>query len=361
MNPDSYLDLIEQRTEIDTRFTTIQRLGVGGGNGHFSLLFRAYDTRTGKPVALKVMDPNCREPYRLACFEREEALLRELRGQPDIVEWIAERSVFTETLSGTGNSTIPIVFSYYASELARESLADALARESWSAERKLKAFRAMCRSVQRIHRWGIVHRDLKPDNFLLMFDKSIKLSDFGTARRLGEKNIQEYYGPPGDLRYSAPEILAGLHEADARTALASDLFSLGAILFQLFTGLPLGLFIYDDDFMTAFPAHMFSVPTNQRRQVFDGIVEDLVNAHPLPGIRESGGEIPRCIEQRVEELYRLLTGLDYRVRAHDFGRVFRLLEMCFACLRYEVTVERRRRWRAGGGAKVALQQGGISD
>jgi serine/threonine protein kinase len=65
--------------------------------------------------------------------------------------------------------------------------------------------------VRRPHRRGYAHRDLKPANFLVMSDGSVRLSDFGTAKKLTDASpalSASYIYPPGDLTYAAPEILA---------------------------------------------------------------------------------------------------------------------------------------------------------
>ena len=94
----------------------------------------------------------------------------------------------------------------------------------------------MCKAVQRIHKAKIVHRDIKPGNFLVMRDGTIRLSDFGTARLIEDSSkpiLDDYAGwPPGDIRYTAPEIISSLHDVTPHFAFKGDIFSLGATLFE---------------------------------------------------------------------------------------------------------------------------------
>ncbi len=335
----SLVAIIEGRHDIDGRFVDMRRIGALGGNGYFSLLFSATDTRTGKRVALKVLNPECRETYRIDSFEREEKILQTLSGQPDIIEWVAPRSHFVEMLTHPVLSIpVPLNFQYYAVELAQESLDAVLAEGRWGPEPRLVAFRAMCRAVQRLHRRHIAHRDLKPDNFLITREKEIKVSDFGTARRLDGTDdalLAHYAGPPGDLRYTAPEMLAGLHNEDAHIALRADIFSLGAILFELFAGTQLTLLIYDGAFEEDLIRIMGAVPRGRRVETYNHFVADLAAARPLPSVAVTGESVPSCIRDRLDGLYQAMSALDYRARLRSFESIFRQINMCLIILRHE--------------------------
>jgi tetratricopeptide (TPR) repeat protein len=94
----------------------------------------------------------------------------------------------------------------------------------------------VAQAVQAAHDQGILHRDLKPSNILLTADGTPKLTDFGLAKRLEDDNGQtrtgEIVGTPG---YMAPEQAAGKVR---QLGPATDIYALGAILYQLLTGRP---------------------------------------------------------------------------------------------------------------------------
>jgi serine/threonine-protein kinase len=81
-----------------------------------------------------------------------------------------------------------------------------------------------------IHRHGVVHRDLKPENVLVDGDGQLKLADFGIARGL-EARITEAGGVIGTVQYASPEQARG-----QVVGWASDLYSIGVILYELLTG-----------------------------------------------------------------------------------------------------------------------------
>lgn len=343
----SLLQMVEGRQDIDGRFIDIQRLSATGGNGYFSLLFSATDNTTGQRVALKVLHPGCTDPYRIASFEREEDILRSLAGQRDIITWVAPRSQFVEMFNHQALPiSLPVPMQYYAVELARESVGAVLAADRWTPEHRLLAFRAMCRALQRIHKQSIAHRDLKPDNFLVLPDRTIKLADFGTARRLdatGQALQARYHAPPGDMRYTAPEMIAGLHTEDPQLAYGADIFALGAILFELCAGTQLTLQIYDRRFEQDLMHVMTVMQSGRRIDIYNQFVSSIVAARPLPSVAAFGTPVPPCIRTHVNTLYRSMAALDYRSRIRSFQRIFRQIDICLVILRNE---QKYQRWQA---------------
>ena len=334
--------MLEKRSEIGGRFVNIQRVGNPRGVGAFSALVAADDQVTKKRVAVKVCLPSV-DSYRRNCFEREADLLKSLRGERDIVQMIAEKGDFTESLTTQGGISFPLRLEYYALELASCDVGAIVAAGAWSAEENLLAFRSMCRSVQRVHSRGIAHRDLTPSNFLVMSDGSIRLSDFGTARRLNSTSaslVDSYHGPPGDRRYCAPEMLACLHDENPSIATGADIFSLGAILFELFSGANLGLHLFDRQFWQDIAQVMLAVKPQQRRNTYDQIVGSIANSRPLPSVASFGTAVPRCVRDRIDDLYRHLATIDYRRRPSQFDRTFNKLNTCLLILRNESKYQR---------------------
>ena len=352
LDRDTLLRMLEQRSEIGDRFINIKRVDNPRGVGAFSVLVAADDIVTNKRVAVKVCLPSL-DPYRIACFDRETDLLRSLRGERDIIQMIAEKGEFTELLTNQAGVSFPLQLKYYALELATCDVGDVIAASAWTPVENLIAFRSMCRSVQRVHSRRIAHRDLTPSNFLVMPDRTTKLSDFGTGRRVDSTTasmVDIYAGPPGDRRYCAPEMLACLHEEDPSIAVGADIFSLGAILFEMFSGTNLGLRLFNRQYWDDIAQAMTAVKPGHRRKTFHQIITSIANSRPLPSVTSFGAPVPSCIRDRIDDLYQYLCAIDYRHRPIQFNRTFNKLNTCLLILRNEAKYQRwlaqKRRFRA---------------
>jgi non-specific serine/threonine protein kinase/serine/threonine-protein kinase len=101
---------------------------------------------------------------------------------------------------------------------------------------RLGLFLTVCDAVEAAHRSLVVHRDLKPSNIMVSDEGTVKLLDFGIARSLDEaredaEGLTLAYGQPLTVEYASPE---QFHGAPASTA--ADVYSLGAVLYELLTG-----------------------------------------------------------------------------------------------------------------------------
>jgi serine/threonine protein kinase len=116
------------------------------------------------------------------------------------------------------------------------SLAEQLDGTPMSPQRAAQLLLELARAVQHAHEQGIVHRDLKPANVLLTESGAAKIVDFGLAKLLDSERGQTHTGAVlGSPSYMAPEQGAGLVRA---VGPATDVYALGAILYELLTGRP---------------------------------------------------------------------------------------------------------------------------
>ena len=91
----------------------------------------------------------------------------------------------------------------------------------------------VARGLGAVHERGIIHRDLKPENILISHEGDVKLSDFGLAKELNRLTMTRLGLLVGSLGYMAPEVTEG-----EKSCIKSDLFSFGAIAYELLSGQP---------------------------------------------------------------------------------------------------------------------------
>jgi len=110
------------------------------------------------------------------------------------------------------------------------NLSEYLKNKTLSADEIMKLCHRICRSIAVIHKNNYVHRDLKPENILLTSDGDVKLTDFGLSLHISRKRSTPKETLLGTPLYMSPE---QINNAD--TGLASDVFSLGVIFYQIAT------------------------------------------------------------------------------------------------------------------------------
>jgi serine/threonine protein kinase len=115
-----------------------------------------------------------------------------------------------------------------------ETLHDLMAREGpLDTERALDIVLQVCAGLEHAHGAGLVHRDIKPQNLLLRTDDTVKIGDFGIARPLKATQLTEAGTVLGTAAYLAPEQALG-----EQVTGAADIYSLGAVAYELLSGLP---------------------------------------------------------------------------------------------------------------------------
>ncbi len=126
---------------------------------------------------------------------------------------------------------------YFSMEyIEGESLSQKLARGALPGRVAAKYVHTIARAVHYAHRQGILHRDLKPSNILIDADDEPHITDFGLAKRMGTDSGMTRSGAiMGTPSYMAPEQAQGRARAVTPTA---DVYSIGAILYELLTGRP---------------------------------------------------------------------------------------------------------------------------
>ena len=193
------------------------------GRGGMGVVYRATDARLGRKVALKVLPPEYGDDQAFrARFLRESRLAASI-DHPGVIP-IYE--------AGDAGGRLFIAMRH----VDGIDLGELLRREgALDPARALALVAQLAAALDAAHALGLVHRDVKPSNALVARQgdaEHVYLSDFGLSKELvGDATLSGSGGFVGTVRYMAPEVIRS-GQADAR----SDLYSLGCLLFECFTG-----------------------------------------------------------------------------------------------------------------------------
>lgn len=231
------LDVPEEKTELAgstvSHYRIIEKLG-GGGMG---VVYKAEDTRLRRPVALKFLPEELKQdPAALARFRREAQAASSLN-HPNIC--------IVHDIGEQANRTF-IVMEY----LDGRTLKHEISGQPVQLGLLIALATQICDGLEAAHANGIVHRDVKPANIFVCANNHVKILDFGIAKIQNTEAFEPRDETPaetvsdphhltatgsaiGTLDYMSPEQVRG-EPLDSR----SDLFSLGALLYEMAAGIP---------------------------------------------------------------------------------------------------------------------------
>jgi serine/threonine protein kinase/tetratricopeptide (TPR) repeat protein len=202
-----------------SHYVIIEQVGAGG----MGVVYRARDERLDRDVALKILSPS---------LVADDAARKRLRREALVLSKLnhAHINLIYDVDSEDGVDFLVMEF------IRGETLSRRLEAGSFSEPDVLSIGIQVAEALEEAHRSGIVHRDLKPGNVMLTERGVVKVLDFGLAKALesdhaGMESLTEAGHVAGTLPYIAPEQFRG-----ARVDARSDIYSLGAVLYEIATG-----------------------------------------------------------------------------------------------------------------------------
>ena len=201
---------------LNNRYQLQQALGTGG----MAVVYRAHDLMLERTVAVKILRED---------FSQHESFKERFRQEAKAAANLSHPNIVTVHDFGLDNDRLFIVMEYVPGTDLKALLQK---RGRIPENEAIKLIIQACAGIGYAHRAGLVHCDVKPLNLLVTPDKRVKVTDFGIARALASIRSDEYndviWGSP---QYFSPEQAAGLAPSPA-----TDVYSLGIILYELVTG-----------------------------------------------------------------------------------------------------------------------------
>jgi len=200
-------------TVLAERYRIIGLLGEGG----MGEVYRANDLKLGQPVALKFLP---------AATARDQQLLARFHAEVRIARQVSHPNVCRVYDIGEVNGSTFLSMEYVDGEDLR-SLLMRIGR--LPGDKAIEIARKLCAGLAAAHDKGVLHRDLKPANIMIDGRGQVLITDFGLAALAGQ--LEGAHLRDGTPAYMAPEQLAG-----KEVSVRSDVYALGLVLYEMFTG-----------------------------------------------------------------------------------------------------------------------------
>lgn len=198
-------------------YTIIETIGTGG----MATVYKGIQDSLQRKVAIKVIHHQLADqPLVLKLFERESYIIAQLN-HPHVIH-VIDRGLLD-------NKTPYFIMEY----LEGQDLHQLMKRGGLSINRKLEILIEICKALSYAHKNGVIHRDIKPANIFIDNENHAHVLDFGIAQFCDAKSSKTTDNMlMGTLAYMSPE----QHVSASNATELSDIFSLGVVMYLLFTG-----------------------------------------------------------------------------------------------------------------------------
>lgn len=198
-----------------SHYKILEKLGEGG----MGIIFRAEDVRLKRTVALKVLPES---------FTQDQEFKQRFIFEAQNVSSLQHNNICTiHEIDQTSDGQLFIAMDYYEGE----TLKSRIRRKLLDIDEITGITLQIVEGLKKSHEYGIIHRDMKPANIFVTKDGTIKILDFGLAKRIDRTQFTTVRARFGTVDYMSPEQIKG-EKVDQRT----DIWSLGIILYEMLTG-----------------------------------------------------------------------------------------------------------------------------
>ncbi|MGW9113129.1 Stk1 family PASTA domain-containing Ser/Thr kinase [Microbacterium sp. NPDC055683] len=217
----------DEKRVLNERYRVDDLIGRGG----MASVYRGYDEKLGREVAIKVLEKDLASDSTFRTRFRLEAQAASRMAHSSIVR-VFDAGEDTETDAVGGTRPVPFI----VMELVTGTLLkDIAARGPVPPKEAVRYVDGILEALEYSHRAGVIHRDIKPGNVMVTDSGQVKVMDFGIARAVSDSSstVAQTTAILGTAAYFSPEQAKG-DPVDAR----ADLYSAGIVLYELLTGRP---------------------------------------------------------------------------------------------------------------------------
>jgi eukaryotic-like serine/threonine-protein kinase len=208
--------------QVIGQYRIVKPIGIGGMGVVY--LARRADRQYEKFVAIKLIKRGM----------DTDSVLRHFRNERQILAGFDHANIARLLDGGTTESGLPYFVMEYVEGIPIDEYCDT---HALSITGRLKLLREVCSAVSYAHRHAVIHRDIKPSNILVSSDGVPKLLDFGIAKILRPDGDAESVATMTGLRLMTPEYASPEQVRGLPLTTASDVYSLGVVLYRLLTGM----------------------------------------------------------------------------------------------------------------------------